>query len=158
MRFLPAYLILLLPLLACPLNAQPVPEGDEVRVREAKNAPWSTGLYAGNDSASLVLVQNGVERVYQLASLERVDWHKQKHLGLGLLIGAGGGALLGLVTGAILCSGDGDDYFDCSGGTVAQAAALTAAIGAGLVLLDYAIWPREWKNVTERYPPAGDER
>ena len=152
MRALLAILVLAL---AHPLKAQPIPEGDEVRVRESKGAPWATGVYAGSDSTSIALTQDGIERTYELLRLERVEWHKNKNLALGLLVGIGGGALVGLLTGAILCSGDGDDYFDCSGGTVAQAMALTAGVGAGLVLLDYAIWPQEWKNVTRHYPPAG---
>lgn len=141
-------------LVAAPIYGQPVPEGDKIRVREAKSAPWTEGLYVKHDSMTLAVNTDGIERVYELASLERVDWRKQKDLGLGLLIGAGGGALVGLIIGTIMCSGD-DDYFDCSGGEVAQAAGLMAATGAGLVLLDYAIWPRRWKNVTKHYPPAG---
>jgi len=154
MRALLAVLILVL---ASPLNGQPVPEGDEIRVREEKKAPWLKGLYSGHDSTSLIMAEDGIERVHELASLERVDWHKPKNLGLNILIGAGGGALVGIITGAVICSGD-DDFFDCSSGTRARATVLSAGIGAGFVLLDYAISQKSWKNVTKHYPPAGYDR
>ena len=71
MRALLAILVLLI---AHPLAAQPVPEGDKVRVREGKGAPWSTGFYTRSDSASMVLMQAGINRTYELLSVERIEW------------------------------------------------------------------------------------
>lgn len=147
-------LVLALVVPRTPSAAQPVPEGDEVRVREDKKAPWMQGMYVRHDSTSLTMTEDGIERVYELAALQRVDWHKQNSLAGAVLKGAGGGALVALLTGAIICSGD-DDYFDCSDGAVAQATALSAAMGAGLGLVLYAVQPRSWKKVTKHYPPAG---
>jgi len=77
MRTLLAVLILVL---ASPLDAQPIPESDEVRVREGKGAPWSSGIYAGSDSIGLLLAQDGIERARELLAIERVEWKAPRNL------------------------------------------------------------------------------
>ena len=61
--------------LTIPLRAQPIPAGGEVRVRGAEDTPWVLGLFARHDSTTLTMTYAGTERVYELASLERVEWH-----------------------------------------------------------------------------------
>lgn len=151
-----ALLAILAVVLAGPLNAQPVPEGDEVRVREGKGAPWSTGVYAGNDSASMVLTQDGIERVYELLAIERIEWEAPKNFLPEFFLTTGLGVLTGMGIEwfrQILCYGQ-DEACNDNFGT---AAAIGAVSGAGLYSLGYLIWPRRWKNVTKHYPPAGDE-
>ena len=149
---------------AAPLYCQPVPEGDEIRVREDKKAPWVKGLYAGHDSTSLIMAEDGTERVYELMAEQRVEWMAPKNLGLDLLLGTAAGALVGL--GVELASlmatsacFDIDIFGDREAGDCnedwGKAAGIGAAAGAGFVLVTYAIWPRKWKNVTKHYPPAG---
>lgn len=153
-------LAVLLVALAQPLNAQPIPAGDEVRVREAKGAPWASGIFAGSDSTGIALTQDGIERTYELLRLERVEWKAPRNLPFELLLGTAGGAVVGLVVEAfslILTSSCYDvlvDTGECNEDW-GKAAGIGAAAGAGMVILSYAGWPREWKNVTKQYPPAG---
>jgi len=160
-------LVLAALLLAAPLHSQPVPEGDEIRVRAEKKAPWISGLYAGHDSTSLIMAEDGIERVYELMAVQRVEWMAPNNLGLGLLLGTAGGAVVGLsvewyslmVTPAcfdINIFGPREPG-DCNEDW-AKAAAIGASVGAGVALIGHAIWPRKWKNVTKHYPPAGAER
>jgi hypothetical protein len=147
-------LVLAALVVATPLYCQPVPEGDEIRVREGKKVPWVKGLYAGHDSTSLIMVEDGIERVYELVALERVDWHAPKNVVLNTVIGVAGGVLSAVLMGAMICS----DEFECEEGGVESLAVIFGAIGGGVALLDYAIWPRTWKKVTKHYPPAGTQQ
>ena len=142
---------------AAPLYGQPVPEGDEIRVREEKKAPWVKGLYAGHDSTSLIMAEDGIERVYELMAVQRVDWMAPKNLGLDLLLGTAGGVLVGLVVEVGRLTACYADDSDCNENW-GKAAGIGAAAGAGFVLVTYAIWPRKWKNVTKHYPPAGTQQ
>ena len=153
-------LVLAALLLAAPLYSQPVPEGDEIRVREEKKAPWISGLYAGHDSTSLIMAEDGIERVYELVALQRVEWKAQKNLGLQLPLGMATGAVGALLAEYLLlitsCEAKGFGL-DCREENFGVAAGIGAAAGASLVLISYAISPRDWKNVTKHYPPAGEE-
>ena len=140
-----------------PLKAQTVPEGDEVRVREGKGAPWFDGVYAGSDSASMVLTQDGIERVYELLEIERVEWKAPKNFLPEFLLLTGLGALTGLSIESlrlINCFGESQACNENWG----TAAAIGAVSGAGLYSLGYLIWPGRWKNVTKHYPPAGTQQ
>ena len=160
-------LAMLVVALAQPLNAQPVPDGDEVRVREEKKAPWVKGLYAGHDSTSLIMAEDGIERVYELMAVQRVEWMAPKNLGLDLLLGTAGGAVVGLgveLFSLMLTRACWDinifgprEPGDCNEDW-GKAAAIGASVGAGVALIGHAIWPRRWKNVTKHYPPAGTQQ
>ena len=155
-------LVLAALVVAAPLYCQPVPEGDEIRVREEKKAPWSEGLYVRNDSTSLLLAQDGIERAYELLAIERVEWKAPRNLPLELLLGTAGGAAVGLMVEAfsLLATSGCFDILEETGECNedwGKAAGIGAAAGASWVLISYAIWPRRWKNVTKHYPPAGTQ-
>jgi hypothetical protein len=140
--------------IAAPLYSQPVPAGDEIRVRENKKAPWMSGLYAGHDSTSLIITEGGIERVYELMVVQRVEWFRPRNVVPELLLGIAVGALGGIAVEALRqvdCYADDSDCNENWG----KAVGIGMAAGAGFTLVTYAIWPRDWKNVTKHYPPAG---
>ena len=140
--------------LTVPLHAQPIPAGDEVRVRRAEDTPWVLGLFARHDSTTLTMTSAGAERVYELASLERVEWYTGRDLGKTLAITGAVGIGAGLVFGLLLCGSD--SWGDC---TVGESIAWGAAAGLAGGLAQHAIDPkREWRNVTKHYPPAGSSQ
>ena len=140
--------------LTVPLHAQPIPAGGEVRVRGAEDTPWVLGLFARHDSTTLTMTYAGTERVYELASLERVEWHTDWELGKTLAISGGVGIGLGLVFGLLFCGSD--SWGDC---TVGESIAWGAAAGLAGGLVQHAIDPKtEWRNVTKHYPPAGSSQ
>jgi hypothetical protein len=81
---------------------------------------------------------------------------------LELLLGTAGGAVLGLgveLFSLLLTSACYDvlvDTGECNEDW-GKAAGIGAAAGASWVLISYAIWPRDWKNVTKHYPSAGGD-
>ena len=158
-------LVLLTVSLTHPLHAQPIPVGDEVRVREPKGASWATGTLARSDSMSMVLTQCGVERAHEFLTLERIEWKAPRNIPLELLLGTAGGALIGLgvelfslwLTSACYPSLSVEGTGECNEDW-GKAAGIGAAAGASWVLLTYAISPRRWNNVTKHYRSAGANR
>jgi hypothetical protein len=156
MRALLAVLVLAI---VHPLHAQPIPEGDEVRVREGKGAPWATGIYAGNDSVSIVLMQAGIDRTYELLGTERIEWKAPRNLALETLLYTAGGIATGLIIEwfSLVTESACWDWSNDTGCSEdwGKAAGIGAAVGASMVIVSYAISPRRWKNMTKHYPPAG---
>jgi hypothetical protein len=152
MRALLAMLILVL---ASPLNAQPIPEGDEVRVREAKDAPWATGIYANSDSTSMVLTQDGLERAHQLLATERIEWKAPQKFLPRFLLTTGLGVATGLFVEwfrLIDCFAQSRECNENWG----KAGAIGGVAAGGAYTLLYAVTGgKKWKDVTDHYPPAG---
>jgi len=140
--------------IAAPLYCQPVPEGDEIRVREDKKAPWVKGLYAGHDSTSLIMAEDGIERVYELTAVQRVEWFQPRNLVPELLLGIAAGAVVGIGVEALRLVDCYADDSDCNENW-GKAVGIGVAAGASVTLISFGIWPRHWKNVTKHYPPAG---
>ena len=138
-----------------PLTAQPVPKGDEIRLREGSGAPWTMGVYAGRDSASIVLMHTGIERTYELLATERIEWKAPTNFLPRFLLTTGLGVAAGLGVELfrliLVCL----DELECNENW-GQAAAIGGAVGGGLYTLGYPIrGERKWKDVTDRFPPAG---
>lgn len=142
--------IVIMSLGLCSSAQAQVTMGDKLRVRDAKEAPWQEGLLVRRDTATLTLNQAGMDRVYELMEIEKVDWYKPKNIGLELFLGAGAGALGFWLGASGLCD---ESTHDCmeDGTAVAIGAGAGAAVGA----LIYAIAPGRWTNVTGDFLPAG---
>lgn len=142
-----------------PVAAQPVPEGDPIRLREGKKAPWLEGLYVSHDSTDLTMAQDGIERAHELLALERIEWKAPRNLALETLLYTAGGIATGLIIEwfSLVTESACWDWGNDAGCNEdwGKAAGIGAAVGAGTVIVSYAISPRRWKKVTKHYPPAG---
>jgi len=150
-----APLAILVLLIAHPLAAQPVPEGDKVRVRESKGAPWATGVYTGSDSASMVLMQAGINRTYELMATERIEWKAPQKFLPRFLLTTGLGVATGLFVEwfrLIDCFAQSRECNENWG----KAGAIGGVAAGGAYTLLYAVTGgKKWKDVTDHYPPAG---
>ena len=141
-----------------PLTAQPVPQGDEIRVRGGTDAPWTMGVYAGRDSASILLMQAGIERTYELLATERIEWKGPTKFLPRFLLTTGLGVAAGLGVELFRLIFCGLDESECNENW-GQAAAIGGAVGGGAYTLGYTIrGERKWRDVTDRFPPAGGVR
>ena len=143
-----------------PLTAQPVPQGDEIRVRDGTDAPWTMGFYAGSDETSIVLMQAGIERTYELLATERIEWKAPtKFLPRFLLTtGLGVAARLGVeLFRQVFCIEPVSFGFDSKCNEHwGRAAAIGGVVGGGLYTTVYTIsGGKLWRDVTDRFPPAG---
>jgi hypothetical protein len=143
-----------------PLTAQPVPKGDEIRLREGSGAPWTMGVYAGRDAASIVLMQAGIERTYELLATERIEWKGPTKFLPRFLLTTGLGAVMGLGVEffrQVFCLEPVRYGFDSECNEHwGRAAAIGGVVGGGLYTLGYTIrGQRKWRDVTDRFPPAG---